>query len=168
MAVEHLTETGTQPPRGHRNVTIAGVAGALAIGLLGGALLGRATARQPDPVAVPGLASASTVAMLTARVDAINDADAARIASFYSADAVLEEFDPSPPVVTRTATAIGEHLASYAALGFRIGQTGTATQLPPYVAEPLLWTGNSGGIVVYQLDAAGKIAHQWVPGGPVD
>jgi hypothetical protein len=105
--------------------------------------------------------------MLADRVVAVNEGSVDGIAAFYTDDAVLEEFDQQSPVVTNGGAAIGAHLSAYKSLGFRIEQTGTATQLGPYVAEPLLWSGSYGGMAVYRLAEDGLIAHQWVVGGPL-
>jgi hypothetical protein len=136
---------------------------AVAVAVLGGVFLGRATvAVPPQPT---GLASTQVLRMLAGRVDAVNRGDAALIATYYTDDAVLEELDQQPPVVTTTSRSIAAHLVDYASIGFRLYQTGGATStLGPFVTEPLTWSGDAGGLVTYQLAADGRIAHQWVTG----
>lgn len=136
-------------------------AGCFAVGVV----VGRAAdAPPPEP---PDLASAEVRTMLAARVEAVNAGDEEAVASFYAADAVLEELDQRTPIVTRTSADIATHLRGYQELGFRLEQTGTPTQLGPFVSEPLLWSGGAGGMVVYRLDDQGRIVHQWVTGGAV-
>ncbi|GAA4405234.1 hypothetical protein GCM10023168_18690 [Fodinibacter luteus] len=135
-----------------------GVIAALALGFG----IGRTTVEQPS-----GLASEEVSTMLGARIAAVNGEPGPDVASFYSTEAVLEEQDQDPPVVTRGAQQISDHLAAYRGLGFRIDPSATpAIRLGRYVAEGLTWAyGYQGGIVVYELDDDGRIAHSWVIGG---
>jgi hypothetical protein len=151
----------------HRSGTRRVVAGLAALVVLlavalGAFALGRSTV--PVPATPEGLAPDSVTSMLAARVAAVNAGDVAAIASFYTADAVLEERDQTPAFITKTNVGIANHLRDYQMLGFRLEQTGTATVLGPFVSEPLLWSGPAGGMVTYELDSAGKIVHQWVTG----
>jgi hypothetical protein len=136
----------------------------LILSLIAGVLIGRQTSTPQDP---PGLAGSTVTAMLADRVAAVNDGTAEEIAAFYTDDAVLEEFDQQSAVITTGGPAIGGHLSAYALMGLRLQQTGTPTQLSAFVAEPLLWSEGYGGIVVYRLAEDGRIAHQWVMGGPI-
>lgn len=145
----------------HRAWLLVLVIAGLLLALATGVLIGRQSSTPQDP---PGLAGPGITTMLADRVAAINGGTVEDIARFYTADAVLEEHDQQPPVITTGGTAIGEHLNSYRQLGFQIQQTGTTTELGPFVAEPLLWSGGAGGIVVYQIADDGRIAHQWVIG----
>lgn len=145
-------------------LVIMGVAAA-GVALVGGFLAGRATAPSDAP---SGLAPQSVTVMLADRVAAVNSGDADSIAKYYTPDAVLEELDQSPPVVTRTARLIATHLVAYQQLGFRLEQTGGAiTALGPFVTEPLTWSGGAGGLVTYQLAGDGRISHQWVIGADI-
>ena len=156
-------ESGREGSRGHR---VGRVIGRAAVGVIASAAvgfgIGRASVDEP-----PGLASAQVDAVLEARIAAVNGEPGPDVASFYSADAVLEEQDVQPPVVTRGAQEISDHLAAYRGLGFRIDPAATpAIRLGRYVAEGLTWSyGLQGGIVVYELDDDGRIAHSWVIGG---
>jgi hypothetical protein len=136
----------------------------VALGLAAGMVIGRQSSTPQDP---PALAGPTITAMLTARVAAINEGTAEEIAGFYTADAVLEEHDQHPAVLTTGGAAIGEHLNTYRHLGLRIAQAGTTIALGPFVAEPLLWSPGDGGIAVYRLADDGRIAHQWVMGAPI-
>lgn len=140
------------------------VVAGLVLALAAGVLIGRLSSTPQDP---PGLAGPGVTAMLADRVAAVNEGSAQDIAEFYSDDAILEEFDQQAPVITAGGSAIGSHLSAYALMGLRLQQTGTATQLSSFVAEPLLWSDGYGGIVVYRLAEDGLIAHQWVVGGPI-
>jgi hypothetical protein len=136
---------------------------AVAIAVVTGVFLGRATV--PTPSQPTGLASTQVLTMLAGRVAAVNRGDPSAIASYYTDDAVLEELDQQPPVVTTTSKAIAAHLVDYQSIGFRLYQTGGATSvLGPFVTEPLTWSGDAGGLVTYQLAVDGRIAHQWVTG----
>jgi ketosteroid isomerase-like protein len=141
-------------------LVIAGLVLALAVGVL----IGRQGEAAQSP---PGLASPTIIAMLESRAAAINDGTAEDIARFYTDDAVLEEHDRVPSAITEGAEAIGQHLNTYRKLGFQLQQTGTTTELGPFVAEPLLWSDGDGGYAVYRLSEDGRIAHQWVIGARI-
>lgn len=136
----------------------------LVLGLAGGLLIGRAVFTEDEP---SGLAPAAITEMLAARVDAVNTGTHADIASFYADDAVLEELDRDPALVTETASEVGWHLSGYQTIGLDLAQAGTPISLGRFVAEPLRWSGGFGGMVVYLLDDDGRIAHQWVTGAAV-
>lgn len=136
----------------------------LMLGLAGGFLVGRAS-NTPD--GVEGLATTSVADLLVRRVEVLNRGDAAALATFYTEDAVLEERDQDPPVITEGANAIAAHLAGYQSMGFRVATESVAIQYGPYASEELSWSGGAGGTVAYRFDDAGKIAHQWVLGGDV-
>jgi hypothetical protein len=168
--LQHTNVPDAAPVEQHRSTVNRWLAGGLVVALLAAIALGawvyndhHETAATPS--ALSGLASPEGTAMLAARVAAVNGGSAATIAGFYSPDAVLEELDQEPPVVTKTNANIGEWLFVYQSSGFRLQRTGTATALGPFVAEPLLWSGGGGGMVTYELDSDGKIVHQWVTGG---
>lgn len=145
---------------GRRVGVLAGVG--IILALATGFGIGRATVDQPL-----GPASEEVAAMLQARIAAVNGTPGTDVASFYSPDAVLEEQDVDPHVVTLGARAISDHLAAYRGLGFSIDPAKTPViRLGRYVAEGLTWAGGyQGGIVVYELDDDGRIAHSWVIGG---
>lgn len=157
--IEQRGATLRHPTRGRRVIVVGlGAVAALAVGFG----IGRASVGQPS-----GLASDQVVEMLEARIAAVNGEPGPDVASFYSSDAVMEEGDLEPPVVTRGAQEISDHLAAYRGLGFRIDPAATpAIRLGRYVAEGLTWSnGYAGGIVVYEIDERGRIAYQWVVGG---
>jgi hypothetical protein len=163
MTAPTMTPAPPEKPTSRRTlgITAFGIA-LLLLGLLGGLLIGRVAFTTAEPA---GLAPTAITDMLTARVAAVNGGDPAAIASFYADDAVLTETDQMPPVVTETSIAIGQHMADYQAMGFRLQQTGGAIiSLGPLVTEPLLWSGGVGGLVTYSLNSEGKIARQWVTG----
>lgn len=134
----------------------------LTVGLAVGLAVGRGTA--PEAAPPPGLAGDDALTMLQDRVDTVNSGSADDLAAFYSRDSVLEERDMSQAVVTRGADQIAAHLIAYRSMGWRLDHETTALRIGRYAAEGLRWT-NGGGIVVYELDDAGKIAHTWVIGG---
>jgi len=169
---QHRQITETAPVEHGRSVLVWWLAGGLAVALL--AVIGLGAWVYIDhheaattPSAVAGLASPEVTAMLAARVAAVNGGSATTIATFYAPDAVLEELDQEPPMVTKTSANIGEWLFVYQSAGFRLQQTGTATALGPFVTEPLLWPGGFGGMVTYELNSEGKIVHQWVTGDTI-
>ena len=136
----------------------------LMLGVAGGFVVGRATS-TPDEV--DGLAAASVADLLVRRVEVLNGGDAAALEAFYTEDAVLEERDQDPPVITQGAQAIARHLVGYQSMGFRVATESVAVQYGPYASEALSWSGGAGGAVAYQFDDSGRIAHQWVLGGHV-
>ena len=112
-----------------------------------------------------GLASPKVVAMLRNRIAALNSGDDKAIAAFYARDAVLEERDVTPAVVTSGSQQIGERIGSIVRLfGMQLEPTGPMVRLGGTVAEATSVPGNpdEGFILAYRLDAQGKIAHQWV------
>jgi hypothetical protein len=137
----------------------------LIVGLVVGLLVGRGTVEAPVADPPPGLAGDDVLAMLADRVETLNTGTEEELAAFYSRDSVLEEQDMGDPaLVTRGGGSIAEHLMGYRSLGFRLDPETTAIRLGRYVAEGLRW-GTGGGVVVYELDEEGRIAHTWVIGG---
>lgn len=130
-----------------------------------GVLIGRATG--PDNAAQPkGLASGAVTKTLAMRIDAVNAGDTTKIASFYTSNAVLEERDWQPAVITRGAQAIAKHLSAYNEIGFQLTNDSAPIQIGPYTAEAATWSGGGRGILVYEFDSSGRIAHQWVITAP--
>ncbi len=140
---------------------ILALAAAVLLGVIGGVVVGRATAPDPPPPA--GLATSQVADLLASRVSAVNDGDKESIAIHYSTNAVVEEHDQDPPVIYSGNERIASVLSGYQLLGFRIQQQGVAMQQGSWVAEPLTWS-NGEGIAVYEIDDDGVIAHQWVFG----
>lgn len=153
---------GAESPR--RNNVLMGLVlvVALAIGLAVGLAIGRGTVDTPE--AAPGLAGDDVLTMLEDRVETLNNGTAEDLAAFYSEDAVLEELDVQPAIVTRGAEQIAAHLMGYRDLGWSLTSGTTAIRLGRYVAEGMTWSGGAG-MVVYELDDNGKIAHAWALGG---
>lgn len=118
----------------------------------------------PEADQPQALASPAVTAMLRDRVIAVNTGGPDAIAAFYAADAVLEEMDQSPTVVTTGNTQISFHLQNYVGMGFRLETLGPALQNGKYVTEVLDWSGG-GGVSIYEIDDDLKITHQWVIGG---
>ena len=127
-----------------------------------GFAIGRVTA--PESEEPKAVASPEVTEMLRDRVIAVNTLGPDAIASFYAEDAVLEEMDQSPPVVTTGNEAISNHLQNYVGMGFRLETLGAAVQNGKYVTEVLDWSGG-GGVAVYEIDENLRITHQWVMGG---
>lgn len=146
---------------------------ALVLGLIVGGVLGRSSVDDPVSESTP---SPAVLEVLSGRIEAVNGGNADEIAAYYSADAVLEERDVEPAVVTTTNTAIGERLAGIASMGFQLHPTGDIIVTPTrpavtgwwaygkYAAETLEWT-TGAGVCVYEFDEQLKIVHQWVIGG---
>jgi hypothetical protein len=163
-ASDSLAQGAGSPRR--TNILLASVVvTALLVGLVVGLVVGRRTADAPVAALPPGLAGDDVLAMLADRVETLNTGTEEELAAFYSRDSVLEEQDMGDPaLVTRGGEQIAEHLMGYRSMGFRLDPETTAIRLGRYVAEGLRW-GTGGGIVVYELDEEGRIAHTWVIGG---
>lgn len=87
-----------------------------------GILIGRATVEEPAVPPQPfGLASANVQAILAGRMAALNKGDAHALAAFYAPDAILEERDQYPAVITKGSKKIASHL--------RVLQSGLPAQL---------------------------------------
>ena len=119
---------------------------------------------QTKSPSTEGLASPNVVAMLRDRVAAVNSGDAKAISSFYTRNAVLEERDVTPPIVTKGGKEIGERISGLAAIGLKLESASPVIRLDGTVAEATSMPGypDEGFILVYKLAANSKIAHQWV------
>ena len=140
--------------------------GLIAVIALGAALVALGTwvvIDQTRSSSAQGLASADVAAMLKDRHTALNRGDAHAIARFYAPNAVLEERDVTPAIVTRGREDIGQHIAALSQLGLRLESASPVIKLGDTVAEATNVPGSSMAfILVYKLDANGKIANQWV------
>lgn len=114
--------------------------------------------------ATRGLASAGTVTMLKDRIAAVNGGNANAISAFYTPDAVLEEHDVTPAIVTKGGPEIGHRIRVIVTqFGMRLRRTSPVIRFGQTVAEATRVPGSTTGfILVYALGANGKIAHQWV------
>ena len=110
-----------------------------------------------------GVASSEVSAMLDDYLVAFNSGNPAAFSSFYAANAVQEDRTFSPAVVTRGSEQIAARIAFFVNGGMRLEATGPVIVLGDTVARTERVPGETGGyMVVYKLDANGKIARQWV------
>ena len=112
-----------------------------------------------------GLASPTVVAMLRERLAALNGGDPKTISAFYTRHAVLDDRAAQPPLKTVGSQEIGKLLHFYVkTLGMQLESVGPIVQVGSGVAEATRVPGstNDGFMLVYNLAANGKIAHQWV------
>ena len=103
--------------------------------------------------------------MLKDRLAALNSGDAEAISAFYAREAILEERDVVPAVVTRGSEQIGERIgAVVTTFGMQLESASPVIKLGDTVAEATSVPGypDEGFILVYKLDESGKIEHQWV------
>ena len=114
-----------------------------------------------------GLASDEVRLMLEDRIATFDAEGGLAAAAFYAEDAVLEEHDLEPAVVTIEAAHIGPRLEDFWDFGMRLESESMPIQVGRYAAEALSLDEEHAqvGIAVYELDANGKIAHQWYIGG---
>jgi hypothetical protein len=128
------------------------------------------TSSETAPAGQPihGLASAQVVAMLDARLVAMNGAGKQSLARYYSSDAVFEDHSITPTVVVRggaNVAAANETLSMMmAGAGQRLTRKSDVIQEGSFAAHAIR-LGDTQGMVVYELNENGKIAHQWVFGG---
>ena len=159
----HLRRPRSNP----RLIAVVTLSAAL-VGLGAWAIVDRTTSSS----STPGLASPQVVAMLRDRVAAVNGGDAKSIAAFYTSDAVLEERDVTPAVITRGRDQIAERIAGIVrTFGMQLEPTGPVIRLGATVAEATRAStggtfGDDGFVIAYQLGANGRIAHQWVMPAP--
>ncbi|MGE5690618.1 MAG: hypothetical protein ACM33B_08675, partial [Pseudomonadota bacterium] len=150
--------------RVHANAWLVAVVvlAAAVVALVGWILL------DSDPAPPKGLASDAISSMLAQRIAAFNSDGRQDMSRFYAPNAILEEHDVSPSVVTRGSTAIGERLEGISRLwntyGVQIASQSDAIRFGPYVAEASSIGEGWDGILVYRLDENRKIEHQWVIG----
>lgn len=130
----------------------------------------RSAPTRVDSAQTAGQASSAVREMLKARIDAMNRTDGQAAGAFYAEDAVLEEYDQDDPVINKGRAAIAEHLGQLTGeMGLRMEQTGEPIQYDRYVAEPVRFypatgSGTGAGMLVFEIDSEGKIAHQWAIG----
>ena len=143
----------------------------IAVVILSGALIGLGTwvlvDRTTSSSSTQGLASPSVVAMLRDRIAAVNSGNAKAVAAFYTPNAVLEERDVTPAMVTKGSNQIGAHVAALARIGMPLQSTGPVIQLGTTVAEAVRSSpsgvfANDGYLLAYKLAPDGRIAYQWV------
>jgi hypothetical protein len=152
-------------------VAVVALAAAL-VGLSTWVIVDRTTNASTAPVTSPtlGLASPEVTTMLENRIAAWDSGDGKAVAAFYSKNAVMEERDVTPAVVTTGRTQIGTRLQWIIDLGLRMKPVGTPVQVGRFVGEPVRFYAVGGGavgegVLVFELDKyTGKIAHQWVTG----
>ncbi len=131
----------------------------LIVGLGVGGFIGRAT--KADPPLPSDLASASTNAWIRNQVAAVNSGDAARIAAFYAQNATLTDIGDPTSAPVKGGAQIAKALAgSHAMLGAFLNEPGTAVQRGRFVAYVGSWGDVDAGVVVFELDAQGKILNQ--------
>ena len=154
-----ITHGYTHVRRPHLNIWLVAVIALLvALVTVGAWALVDRQAGTPE-----GLASADVATMLDGRMVAANGGDWKAFAGYYAKDAVLEERDAVPAVVTRGREEIVARVRGLHFLGLRLVSESAPIQVGPFVAQAADWVG-AHGILVYELDANGKIAHQWVMG----
>ena len=132
----------------------------LLVGLGVGGFVGRTT--KADAPLPADLASASTNAWIRNHIAAVNSGDATRIAAFYAENATLTDIgDPTSAPVKGGAQIAKAMAGSHAMLGAFLNEPGTAVQRGRFVAYVGSWGDVEAGVVVYELDAHGKILNQW-------
>ena len=107
--------------------------------------------------------------MLEHRIAAMNSGDIDAAAALYARNAVLEERDQVPALVTKGQDAIDGRLSELYDAGLRLESMAAPIQMGRYVGEAVRFyeaggTGTGEGILVFEIDRSGKIAHQWVMG----
>ena len=138
-------------------IAVAAVVAALGAGLL----VGCGSDQMP---------SEEVMSVLEGRMAAMNAGDGKAAAAFYAANGIMEELDLDPPLVTTGRTAIGDRLEELVDVwGLRMRAEGTPSQFDRYVAEPVSFypaegSGTGAGMLVFEINKDGEIAHQWVIG----
>lgn len=161
----HVGSGRSHRPRVNRwLVAVVGLAAALVA--LGAWVLVDRTAGTEQP---RGLASSSVATLLADRIATANRGARGAMSAFYTTNAVLEEHDIAPPVVTKGNQDIGGRIETMHSLGLSITPEGPVIQLGRYAAQAASLTSdpNTGWILVYELGKGNRIAHQWVLGGAV-
>lgn len=132
----------------------------LVVGLGVGGLVGRITkADSPRPA---DLASASTNAWIRDQVAAVNSGNEARIRGFYANNATMTDIGDLYSAPIKGGAQIAKTMArSHSMLGAFLNEPGTAVQRGTFVVYVGSWGDVPAGVVVYELDAHGKILNQW-------
>lgn len=133
----------------------------LVLGLGAGILVGRATVSAPPAPA--DLASARLSTFLDQQVEAFNSGDATRIRPFYAEDATFTDIGNVHAAPLKGGDEIATVMAKNVAfLGPFAGDIGTPIARGDFVTYVSTWGDVSAGVIVFELDANGKILNQWV------
>ena len=160
MSIAHAPPTHVQ--RWHVNPWLAAV---VVLGVTVVALGTYIVVDSTRSSSTQGLASSQVVTMLKDRLVALNSGDVKAISAFYARNAVLEEHDRTPALVTRGSTQIGARVHDIVSTyGMQLQSASPVIRLDGTVAEAtsVPASPDEGFILVYKLAPNGKIAHQWV------
>ena len=158
--VKEPSETLRPRSRERRHVPVWLAVVSLIVLVGAGVFVGRAT--KPDPPPPADLASASTNAWIRDQVAAINSGDAARIRPFYADNATMNDIGNRVSTPLKGGAHIAETFAlSHSMLGHFLEEPGTAVQRDQFIAYVGSWGDVKAGVVVYELDADGKILNMW-------
>lgn len=125
-----------------------------------GGIVGRSTAPEPKPVA--NLAPPAVRNMIERQVQAVNSGDASRIAPFFAENGALIDIGNIYAAPVRGRDNVAKVLAADVALfGPFLERPVTILQRGQVVAYVSSWGDVKGGVVVFELDSAGKILNQW-------
>ncbi len=116
-----------------------------------------------------GKVSSEVATLLQDRIAAMNRGDSAAAAALYTPTGVMEERDQRPAVVSNGRAAITSRLQTLYDAGLRLESVGSPVQSGRYVGEAVRFhefegTGSGEGVLVFEINEGGKIAHQWVMG----
>ncbi len=174
MSTSHVPRIHVGRPRGNPWLVAAVALAAALLGLGAWVIVDRARSESAGAAeSSRGLASDRVAAMLEARIAAWDRGDGGAAAALYTEDAVMEERDITPAFVSEGREAIGNRLQELIDLGLRMRGVGAPVQLGRFVGEPVrfyaaeggpAWRAVGEGMLVFELSAGGKIAHQWVMG----
>jgi hypothetical protein len=165
MSMTHVPVTHVGRPHLNPWLVVAVVLAALVVGLGVWVIVDQTWSSSVDRQASP-----EVVAMLGARLAALNRADAEAIASFFTADATLNDvMSGSPelpfPVVTGNKD-IGQAIATgITTSGLQLESVPPIAQYGQTVVEAVKAVGSESPmdwLLVYRLAANGKIAYEWV------
>lgn len=148
-----------------RNLWVTvGVLVLLALAIVTGVAIGRATVDEPAPAPVPeGLATAAVVQTIDASIAATVAGDEAALAAMWAPEGVMTDDIAGIETVGATeiaATYAGGEITSLERTSEVIQVGDLAANAVSYVAAG----GGGQGIAVFELDDGGLITHQWVVG----
>jgi type II secretory pathway pseudopilin PulG len=154
-----------------RWLVIALVAALVVVGVLAALLV-----LQSRQSTSPSKASAEVVALLDARIAAMNRGDGRAAGALYTQDGVLDELEGMPYASDGKSTyntvgraAIQDRLQLMVDLGLRLEAIGEPIMYGDLVAEPTRFyeaagVGYGKAMLVFQISPDHQIAHQWMIG----
>ncbi len=135
----------------------------LALAIVTGIAIGRATVEEPAPAPQPeGLATPAMVQTIDANIAALNAGDAQGYAATWAPEAVLTDMIAGNEAVG-VDEIVAEYVTGYQPGDLQVARTSEVVQGGRFASSAFSYSAGSG-VSVWEFDDAGLILHQWVIG----